>query len=652
MNRSGGFTAFIPAAGFGTRLRPITNHMPKALLPVIGQPLVGLVAARVVEAGASAIGINARHLPDMIAAWAAELEYAKLITLFREHEVLGTGGAIWNARDFLRGDYFLLHNCDILSDIDLRRLIAHHEASGNLITLAVHDRPGLNNLRLNPDGLLVGVERSNSPLAPLNEGGGEAGEFATTTPPFTTPPLPPSLRGVAKPGGVSSSAYTGIAVYSRRFIDYLPVGPSDVVAGWLRAAAIGERIGALDFTGCFWEDLGTPAAYASVVWRMLRAEGERAFFNPAARGCNMAALMGMASVEAGARITGPVTFDHAIVLPGANIGGGEAVMEVIANSIAGPDYRIAIPPPDDAGNVSGGGSDRVYRRVRRDGGTVISMSTSSTDPDYERQIAYSRYFAARGIPVPRLIDADADARTAVFADLGDRSLYTFGKCAEARGLVEPVYLALMKTMAQLHAPFDAEAAPAFRMFDYEHLRWETYYFLNEFVRGLCGMEPADPKRLDAEFHALAVKVDGFGKRIVHRDCQSQNIMLAPDGSPYLIDYQGARLGPPAYDMASLLWDPYVPMPDDMRERLVSAYEAARKENEGAAFDMAEFRASLLPCRLQRHMQALGAYAFLSGKKGKTYFRKHIPAAVEMLRAEAALVADEMPELAGVVRGLK
>lgn len=628
-----GFTAFIPAAGFGTRLRPITNHMPKALLPVLGQPLIGHVAARVAGAGASAIGVNAHHLPEMIAVWAESSELADSLTVFREHEVLGTGGAIWNARNFLRGEFFLLHNCDILSDIDIRRLIAHHEASGNLITLAVHDRPELNNLRLDAEGLLVDVVRA---LPPLTKGG------MVNSPPF--------IKGGV--GGFSSSAYTGIAVYSSSFIDFLPEGPSDVVAAWLRAVEAGEKIGTLDFTGCFWEDMGTPAAYASVVWRMLRADGERAYFDPAAKGCNHAALMGMAAVEAGANITGPVTLDHAIVLPGANVGGGE----IIANSIAGPDYRIAIQPPDDAGNVSGGGSDRVYRRVQRDGGTAIAMSTSPGDPDYERQIAYSTYFAARGIPVPELFEADADARTAVFADLGDRSLYTFSRCVEAGGLIEPVYLEAVKIMAKFHAPFNHEAAPAFRLFDYEHLRWETAYFLNEFLRGHCGVEPADSRRLDAEFHALARRVDGFGKRMVHRDCQSQNIMIAimvaSGGSLYLIDYQGARLGPPAYDIASLLWDPYVRLPGDMRERLVEAYEAARKENEGAAFDLSEFRASLLPCRLQRHMQALGAYAFLSGRKGKKYFRKHIPAALEMLRAETELVADEMPELAGCVRGIR
>ena len=70
---------------------------------------------------------------------------------------------------------------------------------------------------------------------------------------------------------------------------------------------------------------------------------------------------------------------------------------------------------------------------------------------------------------------------------------------------------------------------------------------------------------------LAESVDSFPKAVVHRDFQSQNIMITRNGTPRLIDYQGARMGPPAYDLASILWDPYYRLEEDMRERLVCCY---------------------------------------------------------------------------------
>jgi len=121
------------------------------------------------------------------------------------------------------------------------------------------------------------------------------------------------------------------------------------------------------------------------------------------------------------------------------------------------------------------------------------------------------------------------------------------------------------------------------------------------------------------------------------------------GGPRIIDYQGARLAPPAYDIASVLWDPYHRLDDGMRERLLAYYLDGMKA--GTAFDETAFRESLVACRLQRHMQALGAYGFLSEVKGKTYFLKHVPEALRLLREDAAAVRGDYPELARLIASL-
>jgi aminoglycoside/choline kinase family phosphotransferase len=131
--------------------------------------------------------------------------------------------------------------------------------------------------------------------------------------------------------------------------------------------------------------------------------------------------------------------------------------------------------------------------------------------------------------------------------------------------------------------------------------------------------------LDNELHELAEKADAFPKTIVHRDFQSQNIMITDGDIPRLIDFQGARIGPPGYDVVSMLWDPYYRLNEDLK--------------------------TLLTCRLQRHMQALGAYGFLSSVKGKKYFLKHIPEGLQLLKEDSTQSQKEYPELYKLVNSL-
>ena len=123
------------------------------------------------------------------------------------------------------------------------------------------------------------------------------------------------------------------------------------------------------------------------------------------------------------------------------------------------------------------------------------------------------------------------------------------------------------------------------------------------------------------------------------------------GGPRIIDYQGARMAPPAYDIASVLWDPYHRLDDGMRERLLAYYLDEMKADRAHTFDENAFLGSLVACRLQRHMQALGAYGFLSEVKGKKYFLKHVPEALRLLKEDVVGVRDEYPELARLIAAL-
>ena len=124
-------------------------------------------------------------------------------------------------------------------------------------------------------------------------------------------------------------------------------------------------------------------------------------------------------------------------------------------------------------------------------------------------------------------------------------------------------------------------------------------------------------------------------------------MVQPDGQLEIIDYQGARMGPSAYDLASILWDPYYRLEDNMRGRLVDYYISMIEDK----FDADYFRETLIVCRLQRHMQALGAYGYLSLVKGKKYFLKYVPEGLRLLKEDVALLKDEYPELYNLVMRL-
>jgi aminoglycoside/choline kinase family phosphotransferase len=228
------------------------------------------------------------------------------------------------------------------------------------------------------------------------------------------------------------------------------------------------------------------------------------------------------------------------------------------------------------------------------------------------------------------------------------SLYSWLKCRRAKETKEAFYRKTLDILAHLHSAVSSRIGNCpllgSRFFDYAHFRWETAYFCDTFVSGLLGIIPPEREELDREFDKLAKSADSFQKSIMHRDFQSQNIMVTGDDMPRVIDYQGARIGPPAYDLASLLWDPYHRLDDTMRERLMNYYVSLMKECSAGAFDENAFRQSVLPCRLQRHMQALGAYGFLSKVKGKTYFEKYIPQALRYLDEEVGISRDEYPTL--------
>jgi NDP-sugar pyrophosphorylase family protein len=626
---------FILAAGLGERLRPITNHIPKPLIPALGKPIIERVLDKISALPFNRIGINLHYKKEVIEEWVRRCPLNDKIVLFPEENILGTGGALKNAQDFLQEGTFLVHNSDILSDIDLTGLLEHHHASNNLVTLAVHDYPKFNSLIVDENGSLSGIARGQST------------------------------------DDVRRWAFTGIAVCEPAFLDFLPEGVSSVVDAWFKAGAGGNKIGTFDVCSGwvdsrpYWSDIGSPDAYAAAAFELLRREGETVYIHPSIGRCADTDIQGHVVIEEGCTLGGRISLKNCIVLPGSDVGKYSTPLQdasLYENCILGPGFKIDLSrseilsfDKDKRQLIGTGGSDRKYYRIQRDNKSVVLMQCKVDDPDFERQIEYIRYFLKHSVPVPELIEADIGKKNALFEDAGDISLYSWLKCPRGRMEIENIYKQVLNIIVLIHTEVtdDISSCPLLngRIFDYDHFRWETDYFIKRFAEDVRNINISNRSVLDAELHKLAVKADAVPKSVIHRDFQSQNIMVMKGQELRLIDYQGARLGPPAYDVASLLWDPYYHLEDRMRARLLDHYMDKMKAYYSGKFDENIFKSSLVLCRLQRHMQALGAYGFLSLVKGKRYFQRHVPEGLRLLKDDACYVKDDYPELYGLIMGL-
>ncbi len=162
--------AMIFAAGLGTRLRPLTDNMPKALVPVAGKPMLERVILKLKESGFNDITINIHHFGDQIIDFLrVHNNFGAEIHISDERDMLlDTGGGIKKARPFLDGNEpFLVHNADILSDIDLRSFYRHHLESKAEATLLVSERQTSRYLLFDKEHYLHGwINKSTGEVKP------------------------------------------------------------------------------------------------------------------------------------------------------------------------------------------------------------------------------------------------------------------------------------------------------------------------------------------------------------------------------------------------------------------------------------------------------------------------------------------------------
>ena len=276
--------------------------------------------------------------------------------------------------------------------------------------------------------------------------------------------------------------------------------------------------------------------------------------------------------------------------------------------------------------IEKGGSDRKFYRVRCSAEQSLILVKYNLEREENRHyVEIAQFLEKYEIHAPRIYYHDTDEGLIWIEDLGERDL--FGYRDESWLVRRAFYESALDEVRKLHQLPESvcvemrEHLPA--EFNAALYSWEQNYFFENCLGRFFKMETAKIDKLSAlpAFREIAERLAQLPRVLVHRDFQSQNILLR-NGQAYLIDFQGMRPGLAHYDLASVLFDPYVDLSPAERDELLEHYCGEKPS--------AEFIATLRLCAMQRLMQALGAYGFLGLVKDYQHFLQHIPTAVRSL----------------------
>ncbi len=259
--------AMVFAAGLGTRLRPLTDDRPKALVTIAGRTLLDITLSRLRTFGVREVIVNVHHLADQVVAYlAANQNFGMRIEVSREEDLLDTGGGLKKAAWFFlesgasADKPFLIHNVDVLSTIDLARMAQFHTQHNALATLAVAERPTSRPLLFSPQAQLLGRAPANKTETISTQAIGAQTIGAKA---MGAPGPSRSGTGASATAGPTHSetalAFSGIHVVSPRIFAKLDEGGAfSIVNAYVRLANRGEAILGFCADGAYWRDLGRP----------------------------------------------------------------------------------------------------------------------------------------------------------------------------------------------------------------------------------------------------------------------------------------------------------------------------------------------------------------------------------------------------------
>ncbi len=326
-----------------------------------------------------------------------------------------------------------------------------------------------------------------------------------------------------------------------------------------------------------------------------------------------------------------------------------AVHEIIDHTMERfPGYE---PGDFEVSVMEKGGSERKFYRIRAGERAMILVKYSGHKEENRHYVDIAQFLAAAGVQVPHIYLHDREEGLIWMQDLGETDLWHFRD--EPWDVRRPLYQSALAEAFKMHSAatrnLPGSELTLEREFNEPLYLWEQAYFFEHCLGNHFRLSSEQVARM-AGLSALseaAVRLASLPRVLVHRDFQSQNILIR-DRAAWLIDFQGMRPGLAQYDVASLLMDPYVTLEPEERSELLEFY-VHHAQASGATITE-DFEEIYHWCCLQRLMQALGAYGFLGIQKGRADFLSHIPAARRLLRETAAHL-DGLDEFVRVLDSL-
>jgi NDP-sugar pyrophosphorylase family protein len=401
----------------------------------------------------------------------------------------------------------------------------------------------------------------------------------------------------ALPSGSTKLTFTGIQVLDPEVLDYIPAATfSSSIDAFKKLTAAGKKIKAYIPETVYWNDIGTPERYQHTNLHILFPKAYQRAFS-----------------------------------------------------------RAPSAPPREI-RLKGDGSQRSWHRLGADGRSLIvadhGIQTGADTAEIDAFVNIGRHLYRCGIPVPRIYHDDRFSGLVFLEDLGDLDLQAAVQQEPDQQVIITWYQAVIDILIELNINAAANWNPAWayqsRAYDKSLiLEKECRYFIEAFANGYLHRGDSFGAH-EAEFNGLADKaLHNPVTGLMHRDLQSRNIMRK-ENQFYLIDFQGARPGPLQYDLASLLIDPYVELPDTIQSRLLDDCSQKVVQRTGVAAD--DFRHCYRYCCLTRNLQMLGAFGYLTNARQKTQFEGYIPVAVKRLASSlSGDLGAEFPGLKNLVQ---